>query len=136
MGTVRSAAFSPDGRWLAFEADGQGSPEIFVAGFAPSGPTTQPKMVGAGQAVRWSAGSNELFFRSGDRLMVLPISNSGDFRSSGSPKELFRLGRATALSTSFEVSPGGDLFYFLMDQDMVITIVLNWEVGLGTDARR
>jgi dipeptidyl aminopeptidase/acylaminoacyl peptidase len=56
-----SAAFSPDGRWVAYVSDESGRVEVYVPPFPGPGPRTQVSVDG-GTAPVWSRGGGELFF--------------------------------------------------------------------------
>ena len=82
------AAFSPDGKWVAYRSDQTGDGEVYVRGF--------PK----GRAVSVSAASGRVFFFSPDGgeilfpttagdVMVAAIHGSGGVADVGIPKKLF-----------------------------------------------
>ena len=64
-------AFSPDGRWLAYQSDETGRPEIYVEAFPGPGERIQISADG-GREPRWAA-NGELFFRHDDELRVVAI---------------------------------------------------------------
>ena len=81
----RFARFSPDGRWLAYQADG----EVYVVSFPATGGKQQVSTDG-GTGPRWSAAGDELFFWKGDTLMAAEVSTQGSFRRE-TPRPLFAL---------------------------------------------
>lgn len=66
-------AFSPDGRWLAYESDESGSSQIYVrpfpAGASGEGGKWQISTQG-GRSPIWSSNGRELFYTSGDRRIM------------------------------------------------------------------
>ncbi len=64
------AAFSPDGRWLAYQSDETGRPEIYVEAFPGPGERFQVSADGGTEPV-WARGSGEIFFRHGDELRLV-----------------------------------------------------------------
>ncbi len=111
-----SAAFSPDGRWIAYASMESGQHQVYVRpravsgapSGAPSGPGKWQVSTDGGRFPRWTAGGRELVYRLPDRLMAVAIepggAPSGPFRP-GTPKELFRY----AFTQSFGGnSPGYD----------------------------
>ena len=63
--------FSPDGRWVAYETDETGQYEVYVAPFPGPGPRSQISTRG-GAWPTWSKARQELFFSTGDAIMVVP----------------------------------------------------------------
>ena len=82
------ADFSPDGRWLAYESLETGSSEIYVVSFPGVSALKRQISSSGGTSPRWSAESNELFFWSGDSLMVSQAATNGSF-SYEVPRSLF-----------------------------------------------
>jgi len=80
------AAFSPDGKWLAYVAGPLGLPEVFVQPFAGTGGLTQVS-TGGGMPV-WSPKTHELFYQAKPdyRLMVSSYSVAGDSFSAERPR--------------------------------------------------
>ena len=66
------AAFSPDGRFLAYQSDESGRPEIFVQAY-PTGSKRQVTTAG-GTEPRWTSGGRELVYRAGNAVMAVPIT--------------------------------------------------------------
>ena len=77
----RDAAFSPDGRWLAYVSDEPGRPEIVVRPFPGPGGRWQVSTAG-GLLPTWSRSRNDLFFQALDGLLMVAAYDA--------PKETFR----------------------------------------------
>jgi serine/threonine-protein kinase len=58
----RSAALSPDGRWLAYASDESGRFEVFVRPFPDSRSGKWQVSTAGGSSPRWSRQGDELFF--------------------------------------------------------------------------
>jgi len=93
-------AFSPDGRWLAFNSDRSGRDEIYVVRFrgdqSPPALGGQPLQISADGggvlAGGWRRDGKEIVFRSLDaQIMAVPIEVRGEALSAGRPVTLFRL---------------------------------------------
>src|SRR5262249_31379303 len=69
------AAFSPDGRWLAYTSDESGRSQIYVAPFPALEPRHQVSVQG-GREPLWAPNGNALFFRQGNAVLELDISFS------------------------------------------------------------
>ena len=84
---------------------------------------------------RWSADGKELYFITGDKLMVSSIHATGDSLEAGTPVSLFSIHRDNRSFTGgyrppYAVSPDGR---FLVNQQVEvsadnspITLILNW----------
>jgi Tol biopolymer transport system component len=87
----RDAKFSPDGKWIAYQADTSGQFEVYVQPFPGPGDRVQVSTTG-GTQVRWRRDGRELFYMAFDgRLMavaVRPMANRGMLEL-GTPVPLF-----------------------------------------------
>ena len=67
-----AASFSPDGRFIAFDADDGGVSHVYLQPFPGPGPRTTVSAEEGGWP-RWRADGRELAYRSGERLMVVAV---------------------------------------------------------------
>ena len=81
-----SPRFSPQGGWLAYLSDESGQPEVYVRRHPGSDRGQRVSSEGGLQPV-WSVDGKELFYRSGDRMMAVPITTEPDL-SVGVGREL------------------------------------------------
>jgi serine/threonine-protein kinase len=71
--------FSPDGRWIAYQSEESGRPEIVVRAFpAPASGQGGKWLISAGTFVRWSRNSRELLYQENDRIMAVSYTVNGD----------------------------------------------------------
>jgi serine/threonine-protein kinase len=114
-------AFSPDGKWLAYQSGGS----LYVAPY----PSLAERLLvaQAAESPRWSRSAKELFYVEAGRLKALAYEvRAGAFRPAAATT-LFEVGRLTNI---FDVAPDGRRFLFLArppgspDRD-VIRVVLN-----------
>ena len=69
---ARNAAVSPDGAWVAYEADESGQFEVYVRPFPDvEGGKSQVSTAGGRKPV-WAPDGGELFFLQGDQLVTAP----------------------------------------------------------------
>jgi dipeptidyl aminopeptidase/acylaminoacyl peptidase len=82
------AQLSPDGRWLLYQSDTSGRPEIYVRRYPG---LDRPWQVsdGGGIQARWSRNSREIYYRSGGRLVAVTVDASGADPVFGKPVALF-----------------------------------------------
>ena len=131
---------SPDGRWLAYNADESGQWEVYVQSFpAPGGGKWQISKDG-GWFPRWRRDGRELFYYTRDeRLMAVPVRSATSL-DVGAAVPLFEahlLNGPTygpGFRSQYDVARDGQRFLLnvpLDDADASsITVVLNWTAGL------
>ena len=130
---------SPNKRWIAHTSDRTGKEEVWVASYPD---LLQRWLISSngGREPRWSHDGKELYYRSGDRLMVVPVDLDKPEFSFQAPRVLFE-GEFWAMGISwpsYGVAPDGR---FLMIQEVDqraitrssqrIRIVLNWFTELN-----
>ncbi len=89
----QSSAFSPDGRFLAFDSDDTGRREVYVQGFPDSIDRWRVSTEGGSNAF-WRSDGRELYFmRKGSELVAVPVevSADGSSLSFGAPQLLFSI---------------------------------------------
>jgi Tol biopolymer transport system component len=85
------AQVSPDGKWLAYQSNETGRPEIYVKPF-PEGPGKWQVSTDGGQFPRWRGDSAELFFYFNNNVISAAVRASGASFEAEVPKTLFGLG--------------------------------------------
>jgi len=126
--------FSPDGRFVAYEADATGVSEVYVQPFPPTGGRWQVSVEG-GVEVTWRGDGRELFYvNTGGMLIGVPVTLSSKGFSTGAPKPLFSLGSRNQVAIgAYDVVRDGSRFLVrtVVDpQPQPITVVLNWPARL------
>ena len=109
-------AFSPDGRWLAYESTESGSTyEIYVRPFPGPGGKWQIS-TGGGVLPRWSRNGKELFYRTPDnKIMVVTYTAASDSFHADKPRH-WSPGQFTELGLftyNFDLHPDGKRFAVL-----------------------
>jgi eukaryotic-like serine/threonine-protein kinase len=140
-----SAKFSPDGRWLAFCSNESKTPQVYVQAFPGPGPKIQVSTDGGTDPV-WKRSGEEIFYRKGDSMMVVPVSTAPSF-THGRPQELWKghyshgmsssCGPPGATSSNYDVMADGQRFLMIKDDDQdsatstQIVVVLGWSAELN-----
>ena len=71
-------ALSPDGRWLAYQSEQTGQMEMYVQSYPQPGARVPISLQG-GSEPAWAHTGRDLFYRSGDSLMVASVTLSPTF---------------------------------------------------------
>jgi serine/threonine protein kinase/Tol biopolymer transport system component len=124
-------SISPDGHWMVYTSDESGRFEVYVQPF-PALNERYPVSSAGGTEPVWSRSGRELFFRSGDQMMVVDVDAA---KRTGNPAGLPRIlftGRfvRSLERISYDVSPDGQTFVMLNagpgEQIDQINVLINW----------
>ena len=129
----RDGQFSPDGRWIAFESDESGQPEIYLQPFPGPGPKVRISTNGGSQ-VRWHANGHELFYIGSDTAFTaVRVNIVNDRPEVGTAVPLFKTHLAPIQAISrqqYVVTRDGQRFLIITADDTPVqpmTLVLNWK---------
>ena len=132
---------SPDGRFVAFDVDATGAPEIHVKAFPPSGAEW---VLGAGTSLPlFSKDGRSIFYLQGRELMEAPISTSGTF-TAGAPHKLYDFPLSAVLRNDtmrgYDSAPDGRFLAprstSTVPMNEHLVVVLNWFATLRHPASR
>ena len=125
-----------------------GRNEVFVQPWPGPGPKIQISSEGGMDPI-WSRDGKELFYRNGDKMMVVPVSLGGGFQA-GKPRALWQAQYSLGMSSScgppgttsanYDVTGDGQRFLMVKDLDQGagstrIVVVLNFAEELKRRAR-
>jgi Tol biopolymer transport system component len=125
-----NGAFSPDGRWIAYQSNEGGQLQIYVKPFPPTDRKYLVSIDG-GEQPTWSGDGKELFFLAPDsRMMAATVDTTRQFEA-GTPRALFVV---PALGPSnfrqYAVSKDGKRFLMNLRNEPAtatpLTVVVNW----------
>jgi len=132
------AAFSPNGKWIAYVSDESGSRQIYVRSFPDAG-VKVPISTAGGIQPAWSRDGKELFFLAPDTsLMVAEVRESGDRFTVGGVQTLFRTNAETdrVIRNNYAVSADGQRVLVmspLVDPSASRLVgVTNWAAALSS----
>jgi len=129
----RHAAFSPDGRWMAYTSNESGRDEVYVVPFPGPGGKSQVSTAG-GAMPRWNRNGRELFYLNGTKMMAVEVTTTPAF-SASAPVPLFDIPPYSnpSAGTPYDVAPDGKRFVMLKDggasngqDELKLRVVLNW----------
>jgi serine/threonine protein kinase/Tol biopolymer transport system component len=134
-------AFSPDGRWLAYDSNESGRLEVYVRPF-PAGGGRWQVSDGGGGFPRWSRDGRELFYRTDTGIMSAAVEAVGDTLRVGKPHSVltgaFRGGSAGIgvgglAFADYDVSSDGQRFVMFpapagagQAEHQHVTLVTHW----------
>jgi serine/threonine protein kinase/Tol biopolymer transport system component len=102
-----AASFSPDGRWLAYESNESGTPEIYVRPFPVPASGAGGKRQVSNNGGTWPIWKGrEILYRSGDRVMAVTSSVTGDSFSYENPRVM---ATTPGAAPGFDRAPDGRL---------------------------
>jgi len=101
-----SPCISPDGRWMAYLSDATGRSELYVRRFPEGGRTWQISNGGA-EGPLWAPGGNALYYRRGDRLLMVPLTTAPELRP-GKERDLVHPPLAQGMT--WDIAPDGKRF--------------------------
>ena len=124
--------FSPDGHWMAYLSNESGRNEIYVRPFPGPGAKLQISVDG-GTEPAWNPTGRELFFRDGDKMMVVEIALQPTLTAS-KPRVLFegQFLASPATKPNYDVSRDGQRFLMVKAgaageaAPTQINVVFNW----------
>jgi Tol biopolymer transport system component len=130
-----AGSFSPDGRWLAYQSNQSGRPEVYVQSFPEPGRKWQISTEG-GTEPAWSPNGRDLYYVSRDqKLMKVEVKTGAGF-DAGIPQALFPMPLAPVVTRNHLVlSPDGKRFLVMApagnESATPMTVVVNWNAAVG-----
>lgn len=82
------AQLSPNGRWLAYQSNTSGQPEIYLRRY-PTMDHQWQVSEGGGVQARWSSTGREIYYRDGQHMMAVALDDSAAEPVFGKPSGLF-----------------------------------------------
>ncbi|MGQ0538156.1 MAG: TolB family protein, partial [Gemmatimonadaceae bacterium] len=124
--TEVNGRFSPDGRWVAYQSDESGRPEIYLRPSLATGGRVQISVNGGRRPV-WAADGKQVFYWEGSRLLAATLSFDPDPRTT-SRTPLFQ-GR---YEDEYDVTPDGKRFLMIESETSGLSLVVvpNWRTEL------
>ena len=133
-------SFSPDGRWLAFVSNQSGGEEVYISPFPVQAAPIRVSS-GGGREPVWSRNGRELFYRQGDALMAVAVSQADGVRISR-PNALFtaRFDERPSWRPNYDVARDGRFLVVRSAPDpragSAIAVLLNWQSRVASRTTR
>jgi len=139
------AQLSPDGKWLAYQSDEGGRPQVFIRSYPDGRTKFQVSTTTDGLRPRWRADGRELYYAvafGGQPLMAVSVEHGGQGLTLGRPQPLFSFSPPSVGHDTpfFPYAPAPDGKRFLImrlavganvvARDAPVTVVLNWQAAL------
>jgi Tol biopolymer transport system component len=127
---VQLPSLSPDGRWLAYESNEQGRPEVYVQRYPSSTARVQVSRDG-GSRPMWTPRGDALYFVAGSAIVSSAVRRDAEL-SFDAPRVIVndpQLVQAGAGGKSFDVAPDGRILAIKEDESVRsdhIVVVQNW----------
>ncbi|MBM3812711.1 MAG: hypothetical protein FJW20_13875 [Acidimicrobiia bacterium] len=133
--TEMKPAFSPDGRWVAYESNESGRYEIYVQGF----PDKRGKWLisaSGGRQAAWRRDGKELYWvRPDGTLMAASMKLLKAGVRAGQPQTLFRISNWDGALTAYQTDGNGRRFLVYEPEagqrELPMVVVQNWAARLG-----
>ncbi len=125
---AENAAFSPDGRLLAFDSPESGRDEVYIQSVAGTS-GKRPVSVDGGAHPAWSHDGRELYFRNGRNMMAVSVDTNGGIRT-GRPRVLFQGDfEYDRRLRNYDVAPEGRFLMVQVPESAErgrLVVVINW----------
>jgi serine/threonine-protein kinase len=128
-------ALSPDGRWLAYQSNEQGTIEVFVRPYPDTDRARYQISAGGGSSPLWSPEGRALFYRQSGKIFRVEVTTGSEVKP-GIPKQVAdRLPVADTTAMNYALTPDGKRFVVVVPasagaQTSEIRVVLNWREEL------
>jgi eukaryotic-like serine/threonine-protein kinase len=121
-----SPRFSPDGRWIAYESNESGDPEVYVA-LTEGGAEKRRISPAGGRSPRWRRDGKELYYVAPAGSLMAVSVTPGSTWEAGLPGLLFRV---ESEIQNYDVAPDGSRFLVCTPSEKVrespLRVIVNW----------
>jgi serine/threonine-protein kinase len=133
---IYGAYFSPDGRWVVYMSEESGRREVYVQPFPGPGGKWMISTEG-GESPRWSPTGREIFYRSGEKLMIVPVETQAAFKA-GTPRVWFQ-GAGYLGQQHYDIAGDGQHLLMVKQEEpstapRELNVILNWPDELNRRA--
>lgn len=131
--TEYAPRFSPDGKWLAYGSNRDGTSQVYVEPFPPTGSRYQVTSEG-GAAPLWSRDGKRVYYANANRIFAATVQLTPTFAVLAR-QELFAGGQyslSSPVHAPWDVSPDGQHLLLIrpLQADNALVVVHNWRQEL------
>ena len=124
-----SPNLSPDYRWLLYQSNATGQPEVYVRRY-PELDRAWQVSEGGGVQARWDPGGREIYYRGSRQIMSVAFDQSGPEPALGKPRALFNdvydFGQGLSIPNYDVTRDGRFIMLRRGTQGGTLRVVLNW----------
>jgi eukaryotic-like serine/threonine-protein kinase len=125
---------SPDGRWMLYQSNQSGQPEIYVRRY-PAMDRPWQVSEGGGVQARWSSTGREIYYRGGLHVMAVAVDTSGAEPTFGKPAALFAdeydFGQAISIANYDVTRDGRFIMLRRGSHGSSLRVVIHWAEELN-----
>jgi eukaryotic-like serine/threonine-protein kinase len=128
--------FSPDGRWIAYVSNESGRDEVLLG--SATDPTRREQLSkGGGTEPVWARDGKEVFYRVGNKLIAVSVSDGRAMRSA-QPRTLFEgdFEKGSADVANYDIAPDNQRFVMIggnaTAEHATIHVLVNWTSEIAT----
>jgi eukaryotic-like serine/threonine-protein kinase len=137
---VQHPQISPNGKWLAYASNEFGPNEVYVCPFPDVNGGTRKVSTNGGYGPLWSPKGREIFYRSSESVMAIPVETEPTFKLVSQAKAIFKdrffsKTWGAAIYPMWDIHPKDNRFLMVKETESTasatggtrkINIVLNW----------
>ena len=121
-------AISPNGRAVVYTSPESGEYQNYLQPFPPTGQRFQISRVGGAEEPRWSRDGGKIYYRSGQRIMVVDVQTAPEIKL-GEPQVFFEGEFVNVGGRSYDISPDGERALVISASEGTassIRVITNW----------
>lgn len=121
-------AISPGGNSVVYTSPESGEYQNYLQPFPPTGQRFQISRVGGAEEPRWSRDGSKIYYRSGQRIMVVDVQSTPEINI-GEPQVFFEDEFVNVGGRSYDISPDGERALVITASDGTaasIRVITNW----------
>jgi serine/threonine-protein kinase len=119
---------SPDGQWVVYTSPVSGEYQNYLQPVPPTGARFQISREGGAEEPRWSRDGKQIYYRSGQRIMVVDVQTEPEF-SLSEPRVFYENDYVNVGGRSYDISPDGSRALVIAgseDQARSIRMITHW----------